>query len=123
MKEEVRRHFSEKFKELDHKRPQLEGIDLTVLSHSERCYQEDHFTKHEIQEAVWGCEGSKSPSPDGYNFYFIKKCWHFMKEDFVRFINEFHRKAKISKSITSYFLTLISKSKSPKRLTIIDQYA
>ena len=30
------------------------------------------ITEEEVKEAVWQCEGSKSPGPDGFNFNFIK---------------------------------------------------
>jgi len=30
------------------------------------------FSKVEVREAVWLCEGSKSFGPDGFNFNFIK---------------------------------------------------
>lgn len=35
----------------------------------------EKFTKEEIEEVVWDCEGNKNPRPDGYNFAFIKACW------------------------------------------------
>ena len=31
------------------------------------------FTEKEVKDAVWQCEGSKSPGPDGFNFNFIRK--------------------------------------------------
>jgi len=31
-----------------------------------------NITEEEMKEAVWMCEGSKSPGSDGFNFNFIK---------------------------------------------------
>lgn len=36
------------------------------------------FQLEEIKEAVWDCESSKSPCPDGVNFGFIKEIWFFL---------------------------------------------
>jgi len=35
------------------------------------------FSEDEIKQAVWQCEGSKSPGPDEFNFNFIKSNWNF----------------------------------------------
>jgi len=32
------------------------------------------FSAEEVKDAVWQCEMSKSPGPDGFNFNFIKSC-------------------------------------------------
>ncbi|XP_068466030.1 uncharacterized protein [Phaseolus vulgaris] len=37
------------------------------------------FTEKEVKDAVWQCEGSKSPGPYGFNFNFIRKSWDFVK--------------------------------------------
>lgn len=58
---------------------------------------------------LWSCKGSKSPGLDEFNFLFIRKCFHFMKEDFFRFFKDFYSYARLSKSITSSFLTLVPK--------------
>ena len=33
-----------------------------------------NFTEEKVKEAVWQCDGSKNPGPDGFNFKFIKNC-------------------------------------------------
>jgi hypothetical protein len=30
------------------------------------------FSIEEVKEAVWSCDGNKSPGPDGFNLNFIK---------------------------------------------------
>lgn len=33
------------------------------------------FLEEEVREAVWECDASKSPGPDGFNFNFFKSSW------------------------------------------------
>lgn len=47
------------------------------------------FTEGEIKQAVWACEGTMSPGPDGYTFAFFKAQWECIKGDIVRFVKEF----------------------------------
>jgi hypothetical protein len=39
---------------------------------------------------VWDCESYKSSGPDGVNFGFIKDFWQELKDDFMRFLGDFH---------------------------------
>ncbi|XP_058744347.1 uncharacterized protein LOC131616936 [Vicia villosa] len=74
VKEAVKTHFEEKFKEEIYDRPTLDGIFLSSLSLEERSGLEDPFTELEVKEAVWNCDGSKSPGPDGFSLLFFKRC-------------------------------------------------
>ncbi|CAK8572701.1 unnamed protein product [Lathyrus sativus] len=116
IKEEVPTHFSSKYLELEKDRPVMDECLLNSLSSADMLLLEAEFSDLEIKEAVWDCEGAKSPGPDGYNFTFIRNCWHFMKVDISRFIKDFHSKAKLSKSITSSFLSLVPKKMNPLSL-------
>ncbi|XP_058733064.1 uncharacterized protein LOC131604651 [Vicia villosa] len=62
---------------------------------------------------MWSCDGLKSPGPDGYSFHFIKKCWPFLKDGFVKCFEDFYSGAYLSKSIISSFLTLVPKASNP----------
>ncbi|XP_057432616.1 secreted RxLR effector protein 78-like [Lotus japonicus] len=42
----------------------------------------------EIKEAVWDCDGDRSPGPDGYNFRFIKSFWHLMHLDIKKIVSK-----------------------------------
>ncbi|CAK8574713.1 unnamed protein product [Lathyrus sativus] len=113
VKEAIRIFFNLKFIENDSARPILEGIQFKSLNQENSLYLEVPFTNEEIKEAVWSCDGSKSPGPDGYNFVFIRKCWKFMKKNIINFVKDFHSKMILSKPITSSFLTLIPKIPPP----------
>nr|KYP57260.1 Transposon TX1 uncharacterized [Cajanus cajan] len=66
--------------------------------------------------AVWDCDSSKSPGPDGFNFKFIKSFWETVKEDIVRMMKEFHANGKLPKGTNSTFITLIPKVDDPQTL-------
>ncbi|XP_058733672.1 uncharacterized protein LOC131605316 [Vicia villosa] len=113
VKKETKLFFEEKFSEAMGGRPILEDISFSKLNRVERDGLEYPFSEEEIKEAIWSCDGARSPGPDGYSFRFIKKCWHFMKADFINCLSCFHREALLSKAITSSFLTLIPKNSNP----------
>lgn len=58
---------------------------------------------------MWECGSSKSPSPDGLNFKFIKEFWEVLKSEFLRFLGEFHANGIFSKGSNASFLALIPK--------------
>ncbi|XP_058759859.1 uncharacterized protein LOC131633157 [Vicia villosa] len=109
IREEVFSHFEKKFAESEPFRPTLDGIHFKSISREEAEGLEKPFLEFEIKKAVWECGGSKSPGPDGFSFLFLKKCWHFIKEDFINFFNCFFQGGPIARGITSSFLTLIPK--------------
>ncbi|XP_058776291.1 uncharacterized protein LOC131650607 [Vicia villosa] len=103
VKEEVFNHFEKKFVETEVVRPLLEGIPFNCISREEANGLERPFLEREIKEAVWECGGNKSPGTDGYSFLFFKKCWHFIKEDFILFFNYFFGGNSVSKAIYFFF--------------------
>ncbi|XP_058783185.1 uncharacterized protein LOC131657846 [Vicia villosa] len=113
VKEEVRNHFEGKFAENCLNRLIVEGVVFNSLSLEDVISLELPFFEGEIREAVWSHEGSKIPGPDGFSLLFVKKCWLFLKEDFVSCFKDFHSGAILSKVITSSFITFIPKSPNP----------
>jgi len=55
------------------------------------------FSEEEVKEAIWQCEGAKSPDPDGFNFNFIKNCWDVMKSDIMEAMHSFHASGSFPK--------------------------
>ncbi|XP_058741684.1 uncharacterized protein LOC131614074 [Vicia villosa] len=72
IKEEIRGYFQNFFKEEDFARPVPEGLCFKRLEESEVVWLERDFSEVEIKEAVWSCDGDKSPGPDGYSMDFFK---------------------------------------------------
>jgi len=77
------------------------------------------FTETEVRDAVWQCEGSKSPEPDGFNFNFLKKGWEVVKEDFMEVMNLFNETGYIPKGCNSSFIALVPKVRNP---VFLDQF-
>ncbi|XP_058741725.1 uncharacterized protein LOC131614114 [Vicia villosa] len=113
VKEAVKVHFENKFKEECVVRPYLDGVHIKSLSGEECLGLEVPFLESEIREVVWSCDGAKSPGPDGLTFLFFRRCWSFLKSDVLKCLNDFYYGAILSKSITSSFLLLIPKSSNP----------
>ena len=74
------------------------------------------FLVEEVKQVVWDCESFKRSGPYGINFGFIKDFWQELKDNFMRFLVEFHRNGKLSKGLNSTFIALIPKVESPQRL-------
>ncbi|KAG4180245.1 hypothetical protein ERO13_A10G154625v2 [Gossypium hirsutum] len=68
---------------------------------------EEPFLIDDIKEAVWHCDESKAPGPDGLNLCFFRKSWEIVKEDLFRLMSNFFILGKLEKSINSSFITLI----------------
>lgn len=102
--------------ELEEIGPLLEGIYFKSISMREGMEIETPFLEEEIKKAVWDCGGAKSSGPDGYSFLIIKKCWSFIKDDFIKFFHYLFNCRSISKAVTSSFITLIPKSHNPLSL-------
>ncbi|GKV02020.1 hypothetical protein SLEP1_g14507 [Rubroshorea leprosula] len=88
----------------------------TLVKREKKEWLERPFSTEEIEEGLRGCEGTKAPGPDGYNFNFIKFAWSILKEDFVSFFNEFHSNGRLVRGLNSSFLTLIPKKNNPIEL-------
>ncbi|XP_058784312.1 uncharacterized protein LOC131659088 [Vicia villosa] len=69
VKEAVRIHFEDKFKEECLERPLLVGIAFKSLSEVDSLSLEVPFSLEEIKDAMWSCDGSKSMGPDGLDGY------------------------------------------------------
>lgn len=55
---------------------------------------------------VWFNDCDKSPSPLG----FLKKCWNFVKDDVVKFLQEFYKHGRLPKVTTTSFIALVPKA-------------
>jgi len=60
------------------------------------------FTEDEIKQAVLNCDSYKSPGPDGIPLGFIKDFLGQLKEDLIRFFNDFHRHGRLTKVLIAH---------------------
>ncbi|XP_058758239.1 uncharacterized protein LOC131631463 [Vicia villosa] len=117
IKKEVFAFFQEYFKEENFNRPLPEGLVLNCLSEVDTERLERVFTEEEVKEAVWSCDGNKSPSSDGFSLEFFNSNWEVVKVDVVRLVADFHEKARLTKACTSVFIALIPKVRIPQSLS------
>ncbi|GLU09187.1 hypothetical protein SLE2022_260600 [Rubroshorea leprosula] len=116
VKELARNYFKGKFEEEKWSRPRLGDLQFKKISEADNKFLISKFSTEEIDEAMWGWNGTKSPGPDGFNFNFIKKVWLVIKEDVYAFLAEFHENGKLVKGSNASFLVLIPKKDNPQSL-------
>ncbi|XP_024640546.1 uncharacterized protein [Medicago truncatula] len=97
-------------------RPGIQGLNFWKLSYAQSGSLIRPFSLDEVKQAVWDCESFKSPGPDGINLGFIKDFWNELKDDFMKFLLDFHRNGKLTKGVNSTFIALIPKVASPQKL-------
>lgn len=113
VKEEIFTHFENTFKQKCWRRPTLDGIVFNRISEMESKALTAEFTQMDVKNAVWGCEGNKSPGPDGYNFNILKKFWNVICDYFCRMVLEFHSSEKLARGSNTSFVVLIPKMENP----------
>ncbi|KAK3212500.1 hypothetical protein Dsin_017206 [Dipteronia sinensis] len=101
--------FKNHFKNVPWKRPTISGLDLKVLAEVYRVALERPLNEDEGWAAVNGCDGNKAPVPNGLNLNFVKANWVSIKDDFMNFIEGFHKDGAIVKDINNTFIALIPK--------------
>ncbi|XP_058725826.1 uncharacterized protein LOC131597131 [Vicia villosa] len=116
IKSEVKRHYEGRFKRLVRPRPKLQGLEFNRLSREDIALLSEEFSREEIKETEFNCEGDRSPGPDGFNVAFIKKCWDVVGKDIARCVQDFHRKASLPRALAASFIALIPKFDHPQGL-------
>lgn len=71
------------------------------------------FSTEEISAVIKQLPNSHAPGLDGFNGTFIKKCWHIIKEDFTRFLNDFNSNVIDISCLNSSHIALIPKKPNP----------
>jgi len=113
---EAKKIFEQRFKATKDFGVRLDGVEFKSLSEEDNVSLIAGFTEEEIRNAVWQCEGTKSPGPDGFNFNFLKESWDFIKEDIVAAVCLFHENGCIPKGCNASFIALIPKVRDPSTL-------
>jgi len=97
----------------------LEGVEFKNLYRETSASLIADFTKEEIKEAVWQCDGSKSSGLDGFNFNFFRDNWVVLKQDIVEVVKSVQESGCIPKGCNASFIALVPKVRDP---TSLDQY-
>ena len=69
-----------------------------------------------MKSVVWEYGSEKSPGLYGLNFKFIKRFWHILKPDFLRFLDEFYINGTFPRGCNTSFIALIPKMVDPQLL-------
>jgi len=88
-------------------------VDFKYLPEAVSLKTVNDFSEEEVKVAVWLCEGSKSPGPDGFNFNFIKSNWETLKEEIMEAVYAFEESGSFPKGCNALFIALIPKVKDP----------
>ncbi|GKV45281.1 hypothetical protein SLEP1_g52387 [Rubroshorea leprosula] len=116
MKDELAGFFEEMFKEKQRVRPKLGGVCFKQISQEDNDFIIGPFSESEIKAAMWECDSSKASGPDGFNFRFIKCEWELIKDDVIRFLQEFHKNSKMVRGLNTSFIVLVPKSNNPQKI-------
>ncbi|GKV53163.1 hypothetical protein SLEP1_g59701 [Rubroshorea leprosula] len=114
IKEKVAEYFQDLFIEEKWQRPKLDGISFNQISQDDNEILIAKFSEEEIKEAIWNCDSSKAPGPDGFNFRFVKTMWEDIKSDIVDFVQEFYSNGRLVKGSNASFIVLIPKKENPQ---------
>lgn len=85
IKEEIANYFEKLYSSNKFLRLQLEGLAFLVMSDESRIWLERDFEEEEIFSTMTDCGDDKAPSPDGFNFSFIRTALAFTKIDLCEF--------------------------------------
>ncbi|XP_019265754.1 PREDICTED: uncharacterized protein LOC109243299 [Nicotiana attenuata] len=71
-------------------------------------------TEEEIKEAILNISSDSAAGPDGFNGAFYQSCWHIIKEDITRFVQDFFKGAQLTKYFSHTCLVLIPNIDAPE---------
>ena len=72
------------------------------------------FSAEEIDLIIKQLPPDKAPGPDGFNGYFLKKCWPLIKTEFYNLCTDFYSCEINLESINSSYITLVAKINNPE---------
>ncbi|GJW90667.1 RNA-directed DNA polymerase, eukaryota, reverse transcriptase zinc-binding domain protein, partial [Tanacetum coccineum] len=76
-----------------------------------------HVSDMEIKETLFDICDNKAPGLDGYSAKFFKYAWSVIKNEVCDVVKEFFRTGKMLGEINATLITLVPKSKTPKKLS------
>ncbi|GKV31852.1 hypothetical protein SLEP1_g40514 [Rubroshorea leprosula] len=114
IKQGVMKYFANLFSDEGWQRPTLEGLSFKSISEEDRSMLIEPFTEEEVKAAVWNCDSTKAPGPDGFTFGFIKNEWEVIKADIMVFLKDFHTNGRMVRGSNASFLVLIPKKENPQ---------
>ncbi|GJU01583.1 RNA-directed DNA polymerase, eukaryota [Tanacetum coccineum] len=114
VKQEFRRHFTDRFQDPGTRRGSLNFPFPNRLNNDQILELESPISNEDIRTAVWGCGVDKSPGPDGFTFEFFRKYWTVVGPDFCIAVKWFFDHGVFAIGCNSSFVALIPKVLDPK---------
>ncbi|XP_073035927.1 uncharacterized protein [Primulina eburnea] len=94
----------------------IEDLEWCPLASTEAERLEENFSEEEIRAAVFECDGSKAPGPDGFTMAFYQKNWDTVKPDLLKVFAEFFDGGIINGITNETYICLIPKKKEAMRI-------
>jgi len=116
VRSEANKLFDIRFKATKDLGVRLNEVEFKSLSQEDNVSLTMAFSEEEIRDAVWLCDGTKSPRPDGFNMNFIKESWVVLKDEVVQAMSLFHESGCIPKGCNASFFALVPKIRDPSNL-------
>lgn len=91
----------------------------SILPEHDQSHLDSDFSQQEIDLVIRNLPNCHAPGPDGFNGFFIKKCWNIIRDDFNRLIQDFCSSNTDLRSINSSLIALIPKKENPET---VDDY-
>jgi len=110
VRKEAKRVFQQRFMATIDHGVRLGHVDFKYLPEAMSLKMVGAISEEEVKAAVWMCEGSKSPGPDGFNFSFIKSNWETLKEEIMEAVYAFEESGSFPKGCNASFIALIPQS-------------
>ena len=116
VKDKVCEFFEERFSRNDSCQVRLDKVEFNSISEADNEMLIGEFSEEEVRASIWGCDSSKSPGLDGFNFGFIKSCWDILRKDVVAVVKDFVGFGSWPRGSNASFLCLIPKVENPQQL-------
>ena len=81
IKEGAVNFFSTLFAKPQCRRIEMGDSGFSKISEERSVWLERLPSLEEVKQAIWDCDGSKAPGPDGFTFSFYKKEWNLISPD------------------------------------------
>ncbi|GKV02931.1 hypothetical protein SLEP1_g15305 [Rubroshorea leprosula] len=113
IKQGIMEFFENLFTDEGWPRPILEGWNFKNISAVDRSMLTEPFIE-EVKAAVWNCDSTKAPGPDGFNSGFLKAEWEVIKADIMEYLMDFHINGRLVRDSNASFIVLIPKRENPQ---------
>jgi len=118
----VREIFKDRFDKYEEILVRLGNVSFNSITEDANSMLVGFFSEEEVKSIIWSCDSSKSPSPDDFDFGFIKFGWEFLKVDIISTVNEFTIRGSWPEGLIHRSFVCFPRSIVPNSLVILNLY-